>query len=234
MTALDWVAGNRDNKLDQGARQRFYQEYLDLMTSLDAKEKRIYYLDHEVKTVACYHTAEEQLKEKKVYANPLHPEFSPNRWPLSYPPYPVPEATDAWATAPGAIDDVQTLTARHLTLVQPEPCWLTGCAILTEKLEQARPVLSVFGHFHYSWGVEHFDWDEQNPQRLVASAEFIKEEGPQEIGLKMRNFFDFSGFGEDEVLKRDKETVFVKAAWMTTQKGQVDDKNMPLSVLLTR
>ncbi|KAI8828864.1 Metallo-dependent phosphatase-like protein [Chytriomyces cf. hyalinus JEL632] len=244
---LDWVsslphkvkiliAGNRDNRLDQGAQQRFSQECLDLMTSLDVKEKGIYYLDREVKTVAYYHTAEGQLKELKVYANPLQPEFSPNRWPLSYPPYPAPEATDAWATAPGAIDDVQIWVTHgpplgHLD--NPNRAGLTGCAVLTEKLKQARPLLSVFGHFHYSWGVEQFDWDEQNAQRLVASAEFIKGEGPQGSGLKMRTFFDFSGSGEDEVLRRGKETVFVNAAWMTTQKGRVDERNMPLSVLLT-
>ena len=39
---------------------------------------------------------------------------------------------------------------------------LTGCSVQAEKIAAARPRLCVFGHYHYSWGVERVHWPQQD------------------------------------------------------------------------
>ncbi|KAF7343465.1 Metallo-dependent phosphatase-like protein [Mycena venus] len=251
-TVLDWVqalphkvkiliAGNRDGGLDpDNHKNRFNPEALALVTSPKIKAKGIHYLDRETRTVA-YYTApgSGELKELRVYANPLQPEFSPNRWPLTYPPHPSTEAEEAWSSAPTKEDAVPIWVMHGPPLDRldkPNMPGLIGCAVQMRKIAAARPGLCVFGHFHFSWGVERVAWNEGRDgiakvKLLTLSEERKRQEGLE--GPETRCEFNFSSQGVEEAVDIGRETVFVNAAWMTTKKTKVEDRNMPIVVTLT-
>ena len=173
----------------------------------------------------------------KDYGNPLQPEFSGNTYPFSYKPHPDPGSLAAWASAPRASEGVQIWAMhgppRHRLDVTNVPR-LTGCVAQAEKIASAKPVLCVFGHFHYSWGVERVSWQGQGD--AVARAEFMtlsKERKEEENldGPETCFAFDFSGNGDCEKIDAE-ETVFVNAAWMTMKKRHVTERNHPIAITL--
>ncbi|RDW57606.1 hypothetical protein BP6252_13688 [Coleophoma cylindrospora] len=249
------IAGNGDATLDnpysqQNARlqnlktdkirNRFNPEALALFTSPDMRAKGIHYLDREVRTVAYYRVrGSDTLRELNIYGNPLMPEFSPNRWPFTYPPHKSPEADEAWSKAPTAQDTVPIWVTHSPPLDRLDianVAGFSGCAVLAEKIAAARPSLCVFGHFHYSWGVERVKWCREDSgvleaQILTLSEERKKGEGVE--GLETKTIFDFSDSGAEGRLQTREETVYVNAAWMTTKKTRVQVRNMPIVVTLT-
>jgi hypothetical protein len=110
---------------------------------------------------------------------------------------------------------------------------LTGCVVQAEKIATAKPILCVFGHFHYSWGVEHVWWQAQRDE--VADAKFLtlsreRKQEESRDGPETLVAFDFSGSGGFEKVDSGKETVFVNAAWMTMKKRQVTERNLPITI----
>jgi hypothetical protein len=211
---------------------------VDLLTSSKLKESGIHYLDREARTVAYYAEGHSDPKPIRIYGNPLQPEFWGNLYPFCYTPHPDPMSVAAWASAPTATDGVQIWAMhgppRHrldLTTI-PE---LTGCVSQAQKIASAKPLLCVFGHFHYSWGVEYVRWQEQGDE--VAHAEFMtlsneRKEDERRNGPETRFAFDFSGNGDRRKLEAGRETVFVNAAWMTAKRRAVVERNHPITITM--
>jgi hypothetical protein len=248
------IAGNRDASLDTGSDEaahmrdpkkngrgnRFNPDALSLMTSLELRAKGIHYLDCETRTVAYYTVpGSTELHKLSIYGNPLQPEFSLNRWPFTYPSHSTPEAEEAWLTAPTEADSVPIWVMHSPPLDRldkPHVAGLSGCAVEAQRIEMAKPKLCVFGHFHYSWGVERVKWNKEgrgiaNAQILTLSEERKKEEKLE--GPMTRTDFNFSSDVAEETVKAGEETLFVNAAWMTSKKTEVEDRNMPIVVTLT-
>jgi len=249
-TVLDWigslphkvkvmVAGNRDGTLDRYG-GRFSQAALDVLTSRHVIDKGIHYLDREVRTVAYYKDDNGEQQPLKVYGNPVQPEFYGNTYPFTYHPYPHPQATTNWETAPEFLANVQIWVMhsppRHRLDLTGTPLGLTGCEIEAQKIAGARPQLAVFGHFHFSWGVERIRWEEggdgvANAEILTLSKERKEKQGLDEP--ETRSIFDFSGAGNLAKLDARQETLFVNAAWMTGRKRDVEDRNQPIAITVT-
>lgn len=101
-------------------------------------------------------------KELKVYGNPMQPEFG----------------ATAWAGAPRRDDGVLiwvTHTPPLGRLDRTKVEGLSGCRALARNIEEARPRLCVFGHFHYGWGAERVVWAE-GVEMLTLSGERKREE----------------------------------------------------------
>jgi hypothetical protein len=210
-----------------------------LFTSPKTKESGIHYLDQEVQTIAYYAADNSEPKPIRVYGNPLQPEFSNNLYPFTYKPHPSPGSLAAWADAPKASDGIQ-IWAMHSPprhrLDVTNVRGLTGCIAQAEKIASAKPMLCVFGHFHYSWGVERVRWQDQG--NGVAHAKFLtlskeRKEEQNLTGLKTQSVFDFSGNGAYGKIDAGKETIFVNAAWMTQKKRQVQERNQPIMITIS-
>jgi hypothetical protein len=212
---------------------------MDLFSSPKAKESGVNYLDREVQTIAYYTSASSELMPIKIYGNPLQPEFSGNSYPFTYAPHPSPGSLAAWANAPKASDGVQ-IWAMHsppmhrldLTNVKG----LTGCVVQAEKIASAKPLLCVFGHFHYSWGVERVQWEEHGDGIARADILTLSKERKLEQNLDLpetQSVFDFSGIGIHDKVYPGKETIFVNAAWMTMKKAQIEERNQPLVITMS-
>ena len=111
-----------------------------------------------------------------------------------------------------------------------------GCPVEAGRIAASKPALCVFGHLHYSWGVERVRWASEgdgidSAQILTLSKERRYEQGIE--GFETRSLFDFSPDGSERNLDRGKETIFVNAAWMTTKKTKVQERNMPHVMVLT-
>lgn len=156
-----------------------------------------------------------------VYANPTQPDFLNSNYAFTYLPYPNPEATNAWASAP------QT---RH----QPVDIWLThgaprgrldmipipglmGCEAQRQKVAAARPLICVFGHYHVSYGVEKVTWrsDAVGDNDGIMKATMVTDDAVDGV-------YDFTD------LKPGQESIFVNAAWMTGQKRLTEKRNKPV------
>jgi hypothetical protein len=224
--------GNHDLGLDR-SHPKYLQEGVELFTSTKANECGIHYLDREVETVAYARTPQGgHLSPIRVYGNPCHPDFLKSSYAFTYLPSPSEGAEDAWATAPSRSDGID-IWAMHsppkgrLDFIPLPP--LTGCAVQAQKIAEARPLLCVFGHYHYSWGVERVRWRGDCDE--VDEAEKLQFEERQE--------FDFSEGGVDRAIERGKETIFVNAGWMIMEKRKVERRNslfvttlpLPLSAL---
>jgi len=246
--ALEWIsnlphklkiltAGNGDVELDRGS-NRFDPDVLSLFLSEEAKSKGVVYLDRETRVIG--HIEQNgQTREIKVYGNPLQPEFSGNRYPFTFHPHPDPAAEGAWETAPGADDGVQIWVThgppRHRLDNANVPGFI-GCPVQARKVAESKPLLCVFGHFHYNWGVERVRWNGEEfgeTEVLTFSEEKKRMEGLNGP-LTPRNAFDFSGSVEElGKAEQGKETIFVNAAWMTTRKRQIEERNRPIAITVT-
>ncbi|KDR77898.1 hypothetical protein GALMADRAFT_266490 [Galerina marginata CBS 339.88] len=161
-----------------------------------------------------------------VYANSFQPDFLKSSYAFTYLPYPSPEATDAWASAPdisrGPLELWLTHGAPKGRLDQIHITGLMGCEAQRQKVATARPLVCVFGHFHCSYGVEKVVWHD-TPDIIDGDSNGIKEC----VTLTDENRdspYDFTS------LKRGKETVFINAAWMTMEKGKVEKRNKPIVI----
>jgi hypothetical protein len=90
-------------------------------------------------------------------------------------------------------------------------------------IAKARPLMCVFGHYHYSWGLEKVQWQATSDD--VANARILSEVGRD-------SSFDFSETGPYGGVRRGEETLFVNAAWMTMKKTAVPQRNMPFAIRL--
>jgi hypothetical protein len=217
--------GNHDLGLDR-SHSKYLEEGVELFTSIKAKECGIHYLDREVKTVAYTRTPQGgNLSPIRVYGNPCQPDFLKSSYAFTYLPSPSEGAEDAWTTAPSRGDGID-IWAMHsppkgrLDIIPLPP--LTGCAVQARKIAEARPLLCVFGHYHYSWGVERVRWRGDGDE--VDEAEKWQSEERRE--------FDFSEGGVDRAIERGKETIFVNAGWMTMEKRKVERRNPPFVITL--
>jgi hypothetical protein len=229
--------GNNERALQPG-HLMYSEEALNMFTSDEAKSKGVHYLNREVQTVAYYTTKDGTKLPIRVYGNPMQPEYSYSTWvgtrgqgSFNYPPQPSPEATQAWSNAPSRSDEIPIWVMHGPPLGRLDlsrATWLIGCAVQAEKVEAARPMLCVFGHLHYSHGVERVQWNEDGgvskAEILVMSAERRAERGgPPRIEHEL----DFTGDGAFDRLKKGSETVFVNAAWKTDSKDK-DERNRPV------
>ncbi len=105
---------------------------------------------------------------------------------------------------------------------------LPGCTVQARKIAEGRPLLCVFGHYHYSWGVERVRWRQgQNEADKALKLPFNENQ-----------LFDFTeeavGGGWENAMKRGpgNETIFVNASWMTMDKGKVERRNPPFVIVL--
>lgn len=248
------VAGNRDASLDTESyktarlrnpatdqpRNKFNPDAHRLLTSSLLKDKGIHYLDRETRTVAYYKNLDGSLQSLKIYGNPVQPEFSSGRYPFTYPPHPSQEAEEAWESAPEMADAIPIWVMHGPPLKildDADVDGFKGCAVQARKIAEAKPMLCVFGHFHYSHGVEIVRWNEQadnigETEVLSWSHERKRKEDLQSIPT--RKSFDFSSIGgKDGSITRNVETLFVNAAWMTSRKTNVEARNMPILVTLS-
>ncbi|OQU98472.1 hypothetical protein CLAIMM_04257 [Cladophialophora immunda] len=231
------VAGNHDLGLDQN-HTAFSRDVLDLFTSENARAAGIQYLDREVRTVGYCVVPDQKHVPIRVYGNPTQPDFLNMPYAFTYPPFPSPASIEAWNSSP------DRGRAVNLWVMHSPPKdrldainipGLSGCAAELGKIAGARPMLCVFGHYHFSWGVERVRWNDENG---VAEAELfaMSKERRQASGDRERHeehtVFDFSGQGVLAPLDEGEETVFVNAAWMTMKKRAVTDRNPPFQILL--
>jgi hypothetical protein len=184
------------------------------------------YLDREMKTVAQLRTMDQELRPVRVYGNPTQPDFLNSSYAFTYKPYPSEGSQKAWATAPQSSESLDIWVTHsppkdRLDAINIPP--LTGCAVLAEAIAKARPLLCVFGHYHYSWGLERVLWHSDRDE-VAGAQELSRSEG--------KTSFDFSGNGSDGSIKQGDQTIFVNAAWMTMQKRAVQKRNSPFVVSL--
>jgi len=233
--AVDWlcslphrlkivIAGNHDFTLDT-AHTAYTPEARRLLTSPTAIRAGIRYLDREVATVAHWRdpakTEKLRVRPLRIYANPCQPEFLGKPYAFIYPPAPSDGATAAWTSAPtssfpgqGSDDDEIPIFLTHspplgrldIVPVPGAPVTLTGCSVLLSKIAAARPRLCVFGHYHYSWGVERLRWKDgevgeviEKVTTLAVSAERRRAEGglPEVPDLGVTEF-DFTEDGDGQ------------------------------------
>ncbi|PPQ69958.1 hypothetical protein CVT26_013294 [Gymnopilus dilepis] len=175
-----------------------------------------------------------------IYANSYQPDFLKSSYAFTYAPFPSPEATAAWASAPDKRSSSSS-TASSGQSEAPLELWLShgapkgrldwihieglmGCEAQRRKVQAARPQVCVFGHFHCSYGVEKVVWRD--------SGDEVDSEGDSDgfkecVVLTEENRdapYDFTS------LERGKETVFINAAWMTMEKGKVEKRNKPIVI----
>ena len=223
---FDISEGNHDLGLDK-SHANLSQAALDLFTSDKAQAAGIHLIDREIKIVAEYRTSSaNETRPIRVYGNPMQPDFLNSSYAFTYKPYPNPSAVEAWITAPsvsGAFDIWAMHSPPRHRLDAINVPGLTGCVEQARAVAKARPLLCVFGHYHYSWGLEKVQW--QSTSDDVASARILSEVGRESI-------FDFTETGPYGGVTRGQETIFVNAAWMTMKKSAVLQRNMPFVVIL--
>ncbi|KAK6496959.1 hypothetical protein TWF481_001939 [Arthrobotrys musiformis] len=230
------VAGNHDFGLDSN-HPNFLPETVALFTSDAAKEAGINYIDRSVQSFTNYTSSSSNDSELRVYGNPCQPEFIGKPYAFIYRPYPSDTSTKAWETAPTKED------AAHIWVMHSPPLnrldsinqkykylGLTGCAVQANKIAAAKPLLCVFGHYHFSRGVERVKWEEngdgiEKSEILSMSAERRLGEG--RAGPASISEFDFSD------LDVGRETIFVNAAWKTMDKTPGAATNDPIVITLS-
>jgi hypothetical protein len=227
--------GNHDLGLDKD-HPKHLPESVDLFTSAEARKSGIHYLNEEVRHVASY--AAEQSSEPipiRVYGNPRQPDFLNTSYAFTYLPYPSEGSIKAWKSAPNETETADIWVTHsppkdHLDAIMVEP--LIGCEAQRQKIEAAKPMLCVFGHYHYSWGIERVRWEDRTSMIKYSK---ILTLSPERQNAEMRKVpvesnFDFTGNGEFESIDIGKETIFVNAAWMTMKKRAIQYRNQPFVV----
>jgi hypothetical protein len=159
-----------------------------------------------------------------IYANPAQPDFLKLGYGFTYRPYPAPEATAVWASAPETSQGPINLWVSHgppkgqldSVGLPPFNLYLKGCEAQRRKIATAKPLVCVFGHYHCSYGVEKVTWRDGEDVKVgneVATSKMVKEG-------KVHDFTD---------LKPGKETVFINAAWMTGLGTYTKRRNKPIA-----
>ncbi|KAK6344645.1 hypothetical protein TWF718_006603 [Orbilia javanica] len=230
------VAGNHDFGLDS-KHPEYLAESVELFTSSAAKAAGINYIDREIQTFINYTSVPSNDPELRVYGNPCQPEFIGKPYAFIYRPYPSEASEKAWEAAPTYEDNI------HIWVMHSPPLnrldsinkkykdlGLTGCEVQAKKIAAAKPLLCVFGHYHFSRGVERVRWEKdgeevENSEILSMSAERRLEEG--RVGPASLSEFDFSD------LEVGRETIFVNAAWKTMDKTPGAATNDPIVITLT-
>jgi hypothetical protein len=159
-----------------------------------------------------------------VYGNPTQPDFLNSNYAFTYSPYPDPEATAAWASAPKTshlpIDIWLTHGAPRGRLDSIPIPDLMGCEAQRQKVMVARPSLCVFGHYHVSYGVERVVWRNRDVK--------VNDDGVAKAlvvtGDEIDGVYDFTDLNPGE------ESVFVNAAWMTGEKRMTEKRNKPVVI----
>ena len=225
--------GNHDIGLDENHSEHL-PESVNLFTSAEARRNGIHYLNDEVRLVASY--LREQNSEPipiRVYGNPRQPDFLNTSYAFTYLPYPSEGSVKAWENAPNDTEtaDIWVMHSPpkgHLDTITVTP--LAGCEAQRQKIEAAKPMLCVFGHYHYSWGIERVRWGDNmstiKSNILTLSPERQNEEKKT---FPIKSNFDFTGH---EIIDIGKETVFVNAAWMTMKKRSIQHRNQPIMVTI--
>jgi hypothetical protein len=219
------AVGNHDLGLDR-AHPNFSEAGLALFTSAEARACGIVYLDRETKTVAQLRGKALELVPICVYGNPTQPDFLNSAYAFTYKPYPSEESIQAWTTAPQSSEQLAIWVTHsppkdRLDAINVPP--LIGCTVLAKAIAKARPLLCVFGHYHYSWGLERVLWHSDRDE--VAEAQELSK-------LEEKTSFDFSRDGSDGPIIQGEQTIFVNAAWMTMQKRAIQKRNTPFVVTL--
>jgi hypothetical protein len=238
------MTGNHDYSLDP-KHSYFNQASVDLFTSSEARKNGIIYIDRAVRTVAYVTMPSGAQKPINVYGNPMQPNFLGNKVidAFTYPPYPSEASTAVWAEAPiggnhttdGEAEEAQIWAMhgppRHRFDVTNRRGFY-GCEAQAAKIASAKPKLCVFGHFHFSWGVEKVQWkdegDEIAESKILTLSPERKGEEHRE-GPPTEHAFDFS----EATLDGGRETVFVNAAFFTMKKRRTEFRNHPIVVNMT-
>lgn len=198
---------------------------------------------NEVRTVA-YYTAEDGTHHPiKIYGKPGQPNFQYDAWfgtpgqaAFDYPPHPSQESLLAWSDTPSRSDDIPIWVMHGAPLNRLDVATvegLTGCPAQLEKIAAARPMLCIFGHFHYSYGLERIEWGNEDhvlkAEKIILGEERKRAEGDQP--LKIQGELDFSGAGVVEKLRKGGETLFLNASWMTSDKSK-EERNPVIAISL--
>ena len=233
------TAGNAEVELDPNGR-RFDPKVLELFTNDAAKKAGLVYLDRETRVVGQVEK-DGQLIDVKVYGNPLVPEFSDNQYPFTYQAAPNPNSERAWATAPPITENVQIWVTHGPPMGRLDDLntpGFVGCSVLAAKIAETRPLLCVFGHFHYSWGVERVQWSD-NAENAVESAQVMAMSRERATGLQndtpeVASEFDFPEIrGLHPMANGDRrESIFVNASWMASKKRKSELRNRPIVISL--
>lgn len=212
----------------------FLPEAVALFTSDAAKAAGIHYIDRRVQEVPLLPgstaTATATGSTVPVYANPCQPEFLGKPYAFIYPPPPSAEATAAWRDAPTTTAAAPIWVTHgpplgRLDWIPIEP--LRGCAVQARAVATARPVLTVFGHYHISHGVEVVTWappDDPDAggkvpeERIVAVETLVRDGAPAHL--------DFTS--PELRFDKGRKTIFVNAAWMTLAKPRGEERYQPV------
>ena len=181
----------------------------------DALAHGIHYIDREVKTVAYYLSVTGSKTPIRIYGNPFTPDFLSSNYAFTYIPHSDASAASSWITAPSAEHDVDVWVCHCppkgiLDEIPSAP--LTGCEVMRRKVVEAKPRMCVFGHYHYAYGRKLLSFDKEGNE-VEAGKVVIGQDGLIE---------PTNGGG--------RSILFLNAAWMTMQKGQVEKRNKPWSV----
>ncbi|KAK3385623.1 Metallo-dependent phosphatase-like protein [Podospora didyma] len=215
------IAGNHEMGLDPNHKD-FLPEALSLFTSEAARAAGVHYIDRSVQEIQLLPSSSGSSSTVSVYANPCQPEFLGKPYAFIYPPHPSPEATAAWEGAPATssvpiwVNHGPPLGRLDWIPIPP----LTGCAVQAQAIARARPVLTVFGHYHISHGVEVVTWDEAGPDgKATEKVEtLVKDGAPAHL--------DFTT--PELRFERGEKTIFVNAAWMTLAKPRTEERYQPV------
>lgn len=113
---------------------------------------------------------------------------------------------------------------------------LTGCKVQAEAIAKAKPLLALFGHYHFSWGIEMVTWNSNSSQsntiketKLLTASKERRMERNWAQPLE-KSDWNFSA-GEAGVIEPGQQTLFVNAAWKVMDKTS-NDRNMPFAITL--
>ncbi|KAK6522971.1 hypothetical protein TWF281_002398 [Arthrobotrys megalospora] len=230
------VAGNHDFGLDS-KHPKFLPETVELFTSDAARAAGINYLDREVRSFTNYTNTVSDDTELRVYGNPCQPEFIGKPYAFIYRPYPSDTSTEAWETAPAQEDKVQIWVMHSPPLNRLDSLnqkyremGLTGCEVQAKKIAAAKPLLCVFGHYHFSRGVERVKWEKDGEGIEKSEILSMSAERRLEAGVAKPESLSEFDFRDLEV---GRETIFVNAAWKTMARGPDAATNDPIVITLT-
>jgi calcineurin-like phosphoesterase family protein len=212
------VAGNHDLGLDP-KHAAYLPEAVELFTSDAAKAAGIHYIDRQVRSVQVSHDDGKATTPIQVYGNPVQPDFLNSSYAFTYLPHPSEQAAAAWAGAPSSPSAPIWVTHggphNRLDWIPIPP--LRGCEVQANAIAKARPVLTVFGHFHISHGAEIVTWATDGEG--VGEAEPLVKSGEAAL-------LDFTT--PDRVFAKGEKTIFVNAAWMTLKKTKTEERYQPI------
>jgi len=226
-TALRWIrklphqlkvviAGNHDLALDS-SHSAYNPKTLALFTSSEVRDDGVVYLDP--KRPDFIHN-----DLVSIYANPAQPDFLKSNYAFTYLPYPSPEATAAWTSAPnvsrGPLEVWLSHGAPKGRLDKIDIPGLMGCEAQWRKVAAAMPLVCVFGHYHVSYGVERIVWPDlgvAKPDDEVVKSEILTD-------MNCDGYYDLTN------LRPGKESAFINAAWMTGKKRNTQERNRPIVI----